>query len=163
DAINTYYGRPDIPIGTNKSPGFLVESKYNEAVAKQFPNDLKTGRNAPEATALYRRILSRQPDRSVVICVTGPLNNLSRLLDSEPDGASPPGGREVVARKVARLVSMGGKFPEGREFNFYCDAAATARVARDWPTPVVFSGFEIGARLFTGGRLRAETPESNPV
>src|SRR5437763_13051177 len=40
DAINTYYGRPDIPIGTIKSEGFLPESAYNRQVALQFPNDL---------------------------------------------------------------------------------------------------------------------------
>jgi hypothetical protein len=32
----------------------------------------------------------------------------------------------------------------------------------DWPTPIVFSGFEIGARIKVGSRLK-ETPETNPV
>jgi hypothetical protein len=36
------------------------------------------------------------------------------------------------------------------------------RALHDWPTPVVLSGFEIGARVHTGQRLRA-LPEANPV
>jgi hypothetical protein len=36
------------------------------------------------------------------------------------------------------------------------------RAINDWPTPIVFSGFEIGSRIKTGGRLK-ETPETNPV
>src|SRR5947208_11427829 len=31
DALNTYYGRPDVPVGTNKAPGFLTDSPYNES------------------------------------------------------------------------------------------------------------------------------------
>ena len=42
------------------------------------------------------------------------------------------------------------------------DTAASARAINDWPTPIVFSGFEIGARVKAGARL-SETPETNPV
>jgi hypothetical protein len=163
DAINTYYGRPDIPIGTNKSPGFLTKSKYNEQVAREFPNDLKTGRSAPEATTLYRQVLAAQPDRSVAVCAVGPLTNLKRLLDSGPDAASPLVGRDLVAQKVALLSVMGGKYPSGKEFNFEMDAPAAAQIAASWPTPILFSGFEIGARILTGRRLHSETPGGNPV
>jgi inosine-uridine nucleoside N-ribohydrolase len=163
DAINTHYGRPDVPIGTLKAEGFLVESKYNERVAREFPHDLKSGKEAPDATRLYRQVLAAQPDRSVTLCAVGPLPNLARLLASPPDSLSPLSGRDLVARKVAQLVSMGGTFPQGREFNFFSDAPATVRVVTDWPTPILFSGFEIGARIFTGGRLAAETPAANPV
>ena len=63
---------------------------------------------------------------------------------------------------------MGGKFPEGRfkdgegEYNLRVDRAASLRAMNDWPTPVVFSGFEIGDRVLTGKRLRA-APETSPV
>ena len=36
-------------------------------------------------------------------------------------------------------------------------------VAEQWPTPVVYSGFEIGKPIMTGERLITETPETNPV
>lgn len=163
DAINTYYGRPNIPIGTFKGAGFLTDAKYNRAVAEQFPNDLKNGRNAPDATAVYREVLARQPDRSVTICAVGPLNNLALLLDSGPDKYSKRTGRELVARKVAKLVVMGGRFPEGKEWNFEQAPAAAAKVMAEWPSPILASGFEIGARVHTGKRLETETPDSNPV
>ena len=163
DAINTYYGRPDVPIGTFQGKGFLTGSRYNEQVARQFPNDLRSAKNAEEATALYRRLLKGQRNHSVVICVTGPLNNLAALLRSPGEAGNKLTGADLVKKKVRLLVVMGGAFPRGVEFNFRSDAAATARVCLDWPTPILFSGFEIGSRIMTGARLAAETPESNPV
>lgn len=163
DAINTYYGRPDIPIGTYKGEGFLLESRYNRQVAEEFPNDLKSGKNAPDATEVYRKVLARQKDGSVVICAVGPLNNLARLLESGADRHSKFAGRELVARKVRRLVVMGGRYPEGKEWNFEQAPAAAAKVLAEWPTPVLASGWEIGSRVHTGARLQAETPEANPV
>ena len=163
DAINTYYGRPDIPIGTFKGTGFLVDSKYARGVAEGFPNDLKNGANAPDATDLYRRILSRQKDDSVVICAVGPLNNVGRLLDSGPDRHSKLSGRDLIAKKVKQLVVMGGRYPSGKEWNFEQDPKAAAAVAERWPTPVLASGFEIGAEIKTGARLQTETPADNPV
>lgn len=163
DAINTYYGRPDVPIGTFKGVGFLVESKYSRAVAERFPNDLKSGANAPDATEVYRRVLSQQKDGSVVICAVGPLNNVARLLDSRPDRFSNLSGRDLVAKKVKQLVVMGGRYPEGKEWNFEQDPKAVARIAESWPTPILASGFEIGAEVKTGARLQSETPVENPV
>ena len=163
DAINTYYGRPDVPIGTFKGVGFLTDAKYNRAIAEQFPNDLKNGRNAPDATEVYRQVLAKQPDHSVTVCAVGPLNNLARLLESAPDKYSKRPGRELVERKVARLVVMGGRYPEGKEWNFEQAPAAAAKVMAEWPSPIVASGFEIGARVHTGKRLETETPDTNPV
>jgi len=167
DALNTYYGRPDTPVGTFKGAGFLADprehEKYNREVAARFPHALKTGRNAPDAAALYRRVLSRQPDRSVVFCAVGPLNNLHRLLQSGPDEHSKLDGVSLVARKAALLSVMGGRYPEGREWNFEQDPAAAAFVMQHWPTPVLLSGFEIGARVLTGGRLHSEAPADHPV
>lgn len=163
DALNTYFGRPDLPVGTFKGSGFLPDSKYARNVAEEFPNDLRSGKNAPDATALYRRLLTRAKDRSVVVCATGPLNNLARLLDSGPDETSRLSGLELVRRKVQHLSVMGGRYPEGKEWNFEQDPAAAARVASAWPTPIVFSGFEIGVRVKTGARQEAEAPKESPV
>src|SRR6478736_1318313 len=72
DAVNTYYGKPNIPIGTYKG-SYVYKGKhndfYNSKLATDFSNDLKTGHNAPDAIALYRKILSSQPDKSVIIIV----------------------------------------------------------------------------------------------
>jgi hypothetical protein len=42
------------------------------------------------------------------------------------------------------------------------DTAVSVRAINDWPTPVVFSGFAIGAAITVGARLK-DTPEANPV
>jgi inosine-uridine nucleoside N-ribohydrolase len=166
DTINTYYGRPDIPIGATWDPAVSVTSKYTLALAVDFPNDLGV---IPNAVDLYRQILAEQPDRSVTIVSIGFLTNLQGLLASEPDEFSVLGGSELVASKVRELVVMGGQYPDsashpdGKEYNFAMDAKATYAVIPDWPTPIVFSGYELGVDLVTGAILQEKTPPDNPV
>ena len=62
----------------------------------------------PSAVALYRRLLSGQPDGSVTIVSTGFFTNLAALLDSEADEFSPLSGRELIARKVRQVSAMAG-------------------------------------------------------
>ncbi len=178
DAINTWYGRPDLPIGyqreylygyrNTKDPNRDTTSKYAEPVAKTFPHDLQKSSDAPDAAKLYRKLLAAQPDRSVTIVTTGFLNNLRALLDSRPDESSKLDGEALVKQKVKEWVCMGGIFPGGKfpdgggEYNVMWDTAASVRAINDWPTPVVFSGFEIGVRIKTGQGLK-QTPEANPV
>ena len=45
---------------------------------------------------------------------------------------------------------MAGKFPSGKEFNVDRDVPASKKVIADWPTPILFSGFEIGVEILTG-------------
>ncbi len=178
DAINTWYGRPDIPIGyqrghvygyrNTKDPDRETPSRYAGALAEAFPHDVKRSSDAPDAATLCRKLLAAQPDASVTIVTTGFLTNLRELLDSRPDEASPLDGEALVKQKVKQWVCMGGKFPDGKfpdgggEYNVMWDTAASVRAINDWPTPVVFSGFEIGNRVKVGSRLR-DTPPSNPV
>ena len=49
---------------------------------------------------------------------------------------------------------MGGKIPKGREFNLVSDGPAAAFAIRYWPTPIVFSGHEIGNVIMTGPGLK---------
>jgi inosine-uridine nucleoside N-ribohydrolase len=51
---------------------------------------------------------------------------------------------------VKRLVSMAGKFPQGKEFNIFKDSLASAYVFDHWPTNVLLSGYEIGVKIKTG-------------
>ena len=80
----------------------------------------------------------------------GFFTNLKDLLESGPDADSPLSGKELVAAKVKRLVSMAGYFPEGKEFNVMMDAPASQYVFENWPTPIVLSGFDIGEKIITG-------------
>ncbi|MEO7988138.1 MAG: nucleoside hydrolase [Chryseolinea sp.] len=166
DAVNTYYGNPNIPIGTYKG-SYVYKGKhndfYNSKLANDFPNDLKTGHNAPDAIALYRKILSSQPDKSVTIIVIGPQRLLADLLLSKPDSISKLDGMQLVKKKVKKLVSMGAEYPKGNEWNIRICPDGAKLVAEQWPTPIVYSGFEIGKPIMTGERLITETPEENPV
>ena len=161
DAFNTYYGRSDIPIGV-ATDGPSFGSSYNQQIAEEFEQDLGTD-NAWNSVELYRKVLSEQPDSSVVIITVGFMTNLAALLKSEPDDYSALNGLELVNKKVKRWVCMGGGFPStGGEFNFNRDAAATKYAVENWPKPILFSGFEIGSPIHTGAKL-ALTSESNPI
>ncbi len=163
DVINTYYGRPDLPIGSSKT-GPNPEEWYHDSVGN-YPHDLKSGDDAPDTVTLYRKILAVQPDNSVTIVVVGWLTNMADLLNSKPDQYSSLTGEELVKAKVKELVSMGGTWPnspknEG-EYNFHMDGAAAHKVISDWPGKIMFTG--LGKDVMTGARLVAQAPKENPV
>jgi len=166
DAINIWFGRPGIPVGTLKDPGFLAGPHYTAELAKRFPHQFPTGKDYPDAVALYRQILSKEPDGSVVIVAVGPLRNLANLLKSTPDNQSPLDGRSLVTQKVNRLEVMGGNYPSNAskkdaEYNFKVDAASASLIGADWPTPVLFNGE--GGSTMSGRRVTYEMPEHNPL
>lgn len=149
DAINTFYGRPDIPIGINpSSPQVLKVSRFLP-VAQRHPHDFDPARAEP-ALSLLRKTLAAADDTSVVMVQVGFFTNLAALLDSPPDTFSPLPGVELIRKKVRELHLMAGSFALTRnsnyflEFNVKYDIPAAQKVARDWPTPTVWSGAEIG-------------------
>lgn len=172
DALNRYYGRDDIPVGTlTRITDFLdnddLYGKYNKGVANGYPNRFvtegETLETPEEAVDLYRRLLAETEDGTAVIVAIGPLPNLLHLLQSGPDRHSGLTGVELAARKVRHLVVMGGRFPEGKEWNFEMHPESAAYVTAFWPTAITFTGYEIGAEIRTGRRLHTETPADNPV
>ncbi|MEZ6073871.1 MAG: nucleoside hydrolase [Pirellulales bacterium] len=156
DAVNHFYGRGDTPIGVVRNGKTPNDSRYlHETVAAQrdgqpmFPRSLDSGADAPEATALLRRVLAEQPDDSVVFVVVGFSTNVARLLESPPDDVSPLSGADLVARKCRLLSIMAGMFSDDRhkEYNVFVDVPAARQVYADWPTPIVASGYEIGRAI----------------
>ncbi|HEX2534867.1 MAG TPA: nucleoside hydrolase [Chitinophagaceae bacterium] len=152
NAFNTYFGRPGLPIGVPK--GAAVDLKdwqhWTDTVIARYPHVINRNSEVEDAVALYRRVLAAQPDQSVSIITVGFLTNLADLLRSGPDAHSPLSGKDLIRKKVFRLYSMAGRFPEGKEFNIEKDAAAGRYVAEHWPRPIVFSGWEIGSRILSG-------------
>lgn len=150
--FNTYFNRPDIPIGVPKGNG--VEQRdwqhWTDSILAKYPHAVKLNSEVPDAVALYRKILSGEKDHSVVIITVGFLTNLSGLLQSVPDEYSPLNGEELVRKKVKQLVSMAGRFPAGKEFNVHKDTDASRYVFGHWPTTILFSGFEIGKNIKCG-------------
>ncbi len=162
ERINHYFGRPNIPIGNVRGDGVMRDSRYAAHIAAEFPGALESGDAAPDATALYRRLLAGQPDDSVVIVTIGYKTNLRNLLHSDACEHSDLSGRALVARKVRLWMCMGGRFPSGREANILWDARAAHDAIKDWPTEIIFSGWEIGRDIYTGGQL-ADLPVDSPV
>ncbi len=160
--INTYFGRAPLPVGNLQGPGVDRNSRYARQIADEFPGDLARGDQAADAVSLYRQILAAQPDHSVVILSVGYLTNLRDLLHSRPDDHSELDGKALVRQKVRLWVCMGGQFPEGREANIRWDATASVQVLAEWPTEIIFSGWEIGTPVMTGRHL-AHLPTTSPV
>lgn len=168
DVLNTYFGRPGIPVGAPKGEGVSMDTwhkglKWTEELPSRFPHKVESASQAEDAVSVYRRVLNAQPDTSVVVVTVGFFTNLKDLLESGPDADSPLSGKELVAAKVKRLVSMAGYFPEGKEFNVMMDAPASQYVFENWPTPIVLSGFDIGEKIITGKQTAAMPVEGSPV
>lgn len=152
NVFNTYFGRPNLPVGVPKGDALELRDwqHWTDTLLAKYPHSFKSNDDAQDAVKLYRKILASQPDRSVTIVTVGFLTNLSNLLNTTGDEYSRLDGKALVAKKVKLLVCMGGKFPSGYEFNVMKDAKASQNVYQNWPTRVIFSGFEIGAKIMAG-------------
>ena len=166
DAVNTHLGRPDLPIGNVKTFGVYRNSRYAKTIAETYPQDIGLGEKAPSASAVYRRVLSKQPHRSVVIVTVGYVTNLSRLLRTEPDEYSALSGKELVAKKVSHLVCMGGRYPcqqdPGKWGNFKPDPQSVQHVADAWPTRIVFTTGGDFAHAIPTGHILFEGERRTP-
>ena len=162
DALATWYGHPDIPIGAVQD-GVPCDDAVDYA---QATIDMKDADGNPlfsqthandgfivPSVQMYRDLLAKAPDTSVTVVSVGFSTNLAQLLDSEADDISPLSGKELVAKKVKTLVTMAGNFTNNneadslkrmQEYNVVRDVAAAQKVFAEWPTPIVTSPFEIG-------------------
>jgi inosine-uridine nucleoside N-ribohydrolase len=146
DLVNHFYGRPDVPIGVVRNgktpedaPMLKVPVERRDAHGNfVYPRTLRDGSQASEAVDLLTRVLKGEPDASVTIAQIGFSTNLARLVATAD-------GRSLAARKVKALYLMAGNFrkPEP-EYNVATDAHAFSDLMKNWPGPIIFSGFEIG-------------------
>ena len=165
EVFNRYFGRPEIPVGAPGSgaPTLSCPNHWNDSLVVKYLPRMKTNADYPSATEVYRRVLSKQPDKSVVIVTVGFLSNLADLLKSGPDKNSSLSGKDLVAQKVKKWVAMAGAFPEGSEFNVNQHPDASEYVVKNWPSPVLFSGFEIGVKIMTGSKVAVSGSKNSPV
>ena len=163
DAVNTFYGRDSIPIGVVRDGVTPHQSRFTELANTKddgklrYPHDLASGEEAPAATTLLRQVLADAEDSSVAVVQVGFSTNLARLLDTRADEISPLSGKELVKQKVKVLSIMAGAFEQipgrnGRlydhlEYNIIKDIPACQTLATRWPTPIVWSGYEIGLSI----------------
>ncbi len=150
DAVNTYYGRPDIPIGVgeNLKPR---ESKYLQLVETKdaggfrYPYDVGVTVQPEKAVPLIRRVLEEAENGSVAIIQVGLATNLAQLLKTDD-------AKELIEEKVDHLSVMAGAFETILGNNHYLEANVINDVpsmqvlANEWPdtVPVIWSGFSIG-------------------
>ena len=165
DAVNTFYGRGDIPIGVVGQGGVVEKSAFLSLVeekdaAGRLPisprpalGPLGAGRDGgpPQGAGRPAGSFGRRSRRSGSPptwrgCSTRPRTSISPLS-----------GLELVRRKVKLLSLMAGAFTtiEGnshyREYNVIKDVKSAQALAERWPTLMVYSGFEIGIALAVPG------------
>lgn len=121
DVFNTYYGHPDIPVALErkgvKNPRYYIPynticDMRNAQGELRFKRTLDTDQ-CLEGYKLYRKILSKAEDNSIVVVATGFATTLSRLFESEPDEYSRLNGVELFAQKVKAVYMQGGRFEVG--------------------------------------------------
>jgi len=156
--LNTFYGRPEIPIAVVKNGSTKEDGPYNRRVVelkddednprylrKLSPED---SANLPDAVPFLRKLLAESPDNSVVLVQIGFFTNFARLLDTPADDISPLTGKELIAKKVKCLSLMAGAFArryrDHKEYNVVHDLPSAKKMVAEWPTEMVFCGFEIG-------------------
>ena len=170
DAINTYYGRGDLPIGAETSDYGRPESHYVEAIAKdqtRYGHDVVSKADVPDHITVYRQLLAAQPDHSVTIITLGRLKGIYDLVTSPPDAISDLDGTTLVKQKVDRLVCMGGRYPNhdrkrSANFGTFGGDLYTKKAIEAWPLPILFTGFEVGREIMTGTKI-IEQDDENPV
>ncbi|HEY1784676.1 MAG TPA: GDSL-type esterase/lipase family protein [Pirellulales bacterium] len=149
-AINAYYGHPNIPIGAyHGTIGFVTGSTYTQKTHQHFCPDFPTDDKLPAGVDVYRQALAGAADGTVVIVSLGFLQNLDDLLKSGPDAVSKLSGLDLVRKKVRQIVIMNN---QQKEDDF---------VLAHWPTEILWT-MEVGTHISTGKSL-AGTPEENPV
>ncbi len=170
DAINLYYDKTDIPIGRLKKKGYLPNSEhpFTDVIKTEFAHRCTNGDECEDATRLYRRIFSAQPDKSVTLVAIGPLTNIELFLNSQPDEYSGLTGAELFNQKVEKLCIMGGNFynEQGEvypEFNICSDIKAASTVFEKSLVETYVVPSEVGINILTGDELMKIEDSSNPI
>ncbi len=148
--VNRFYGRASLPVGVAmKTLKGGADDNYPGAVLRSAPAQFKAASDAQanSSVAVLRQLLASSQEKVTIVQV-GFSTNLALLLDSKPDSVSPMDGMALVKAKVSLLSTMAGDFANAKpEYNVKLDIPAAQAVFERWPTPVVFSGYEVGNEL----------------
>lgn len=158
EIINAYFGRGVVPVGCSRVGGKVGAGACGFGLPEKYPESVRhlVSTNAPAATEIYRQALANSPDKSVVLCSVGFLNNVAALLESD---------RELVASKIRLWVCMACAYPKGQEYNSKTDPESSQRAFESWPRdiPIIFTDFQYGRHCYSG-RAVADLPDGrNPV
>lgn len=176
DLLNTWYGYKHLPIGLSNTAvtSFVAGKNYTEHVVglkdskgkPLYKRTIKHTERLPLAVDLYRKLLSKAEDHSVTIVSVGFSTNLAQLLDTKSDKFFPLSGKELVARKVNRLVMMAGHIenPHYAEYNVVNDVPSCQKVFQEWPTSIYISPFELGQDiLYPKNSIQEDWEQQHPI
>ena len=166
-AINTYYGRPDLPVGILHRQNETHPTPFMKPVNETFRPEHADGEEAPDSVTVMRRAIAQEPDGSVTFVVVGCLASAAALLQSGPDDISPLSGQELCDRKIKRLVAMAGEFPTFNETfgenNIVVQIPAAQYVTEHFTGELVLSGYEIGIRTRSLKEFRLHGSDDHPL
>ncbi|MBQ9371976.1 MAG: nucleoside hydrolase [Thermoguttaceae bacterium] len=160
-AFNANYGRPEIPVGYSSDCPDQDDRYPTSITTKTDANGkllypIPEGFEPQDAVLLLRKLLANAKDGEIVIAQVGSSYNLAKFLESGPDDISLLSGKELARRKVRLVSVMGGAFVidktaeayrEHKEWNIKCNIPAAQKFVQEWPTDIVFSGYEVGDRI----------------
>ena len=192
-AINSYFGRSNIAIGAYRGhvgagggprkPAWTKDGRgaYVDDLVDKFAPPIRNYSQVPPASNVYRTVLAAAANASVTIVAVGFATNLLLLLQSQPDELSPLDGASLVARKVQRMVIMGGRdrppnaqdvpsewnFAAGcaeRDCSYKSVGSITRRFMALWPTsvPTTFMSYEAGELRRTGHKSAVRNLRDSP-
>lgn len=156
DIMRCWYGYKKMPIGVNSACVTDMDCvDYCTKTCKMTDENgeplFARSKNPKyeEAVDMYRRLLAKADDGSVVIVTVGFSTTIAQLLESAPDKYSKLSGRELVARKVKYFSAMAGEFniPDFAEYNVFNDLAAARTLFETSPVPIVFTPWQIGDQV----------------
>ncbi len=164
DALNTFYGRPDIPIGMYSGSTGNNSDIYS-VIASDYPYALEEP--VEEGYRIHRQVLASAiaDQRPVVFIQVGFSGNVARLLESGPDDISDLTGLELVTDGAASLSIMAGNFSSSSaEFNIANDLPAAQVLFASWPRPMTVSGWHVGGHLlYPYSAITEHLDASHPV
>lgn len=135
-----------LPIGMAEAHPAPAPSAPLEAVLAlkgadgepEFPQEVHEVTDTADPAALLRNALTAEEDGNAAVVLAGPATSLAAVLALN-------GGRELIGRKVRRLVAALGDLPsEAPDEMLAADVAAARKLFRDWPTPIVLIGRATG-------------------
>lgn len=161
DLLGNYACHPDIPLGITRT---YPEENYRFWNGNFAYRILSGGKYAgmycdappvPDGFRLMRRLLSENGGvKDITMIAVGFSTNLFRLIQSGPDDISPLSGMDLIRNNVEKLVMMAGNFhKEKPEYNVKSDVPAARAIFSDWPTPILFSDYEVGWKMRIPFRL----------
>jgi len=160
DAINTYYGRGDLPLGQLQKDITIGDpndsySKYIATSQDIYGHSVTD--STKESTFVYKEILKKQSDTSVTIITVGhPVALYYLLKDTE--------GSRLVKQKVKRWIAMTltDSIPFN-DWNFGRNGTAPYidELLKLWPAKIFFSG--AGENIITGNKKLPGTSDQSPV